>query len=235
MKPSSPVPSTMWTRIIEVIQNGDPEAADRALAEFCERYRPALVAFFRQRGCKPDDAEDFAQEFFRSRILAQIEDRSSFIHEADRNRGSPFRNFLFRVLQHFYWDELRKRSAQRVGGGIGHEPWEDHHAPVDGEAARAMERQFDCALALEIIKRAAERSTHSEEMLAHLRGSITQAEAAARLDLSEGAFKQAYHRFRQRFPRDLRDEVSRVLHCPEKAVLEEEIRYLMSLFGETKP
>lgn len=231
MKQASPTPSTMWTQVIEVIQNGDPSAAARALEAFCRSYHPVIVSFFGQRGCTPEDAEDYAQEFFSSSILDPLEARKSLIHRADRQRNGRFRPYLFQALRNFYVEKLRQRLRQRTGGAAQHVTVEDQELSEDGEAARRMERRFDRTLALEVIQRAASQATRSRQFLACLRGEMSQREAAQQLDLTEGAFKVAYHRFRRDFPQKLRDEVAKLVVETDPAAVEEEIRYLMDLFS----
>ena len=225
-------PTTQWTQVIEVIQRGDATAASAALNEFCTLYSPAVYSFFRRRGCTHDQADDHTQEFFRSRILKHWEQQDSFLHSARRSERGKFRSFLSHVLWRFLQDEWRKEHTAKAGGAIRHLPLEA--VDQSGELARDLTfqefgREFDRAFALQIIQRAAARSRHSTCLLAHLRGEMSQEEAAARLGLSVNAFRQAYHRFRQRLALDLRQEVARLVGPDEKEILAE-IQYLMSLF-----
>jgi len=221
----------MWTQVIEVIQQGDPVATARALEEFCRSYHPVIVSFFQQRGCGPEDAEDFAQEFFEGDIISQMEARKSLIHRADRQRNGRFRPYLFTALKNFYTEKVRQRFRKKSGGGVQHVPVETHEVSENGDAAQRMERGFDRALALEVIQRAARHATRSEQYLACLRGELSQREAAAQLDISENTFKQGYFRFRNDLPRHLRDEVAKLVAEADPAALEDEIRYLMKLFS----
>jgi DNA-directed RNA polymerase specialized sigma24 family protein len=110
-------PTTQWTEIIEAIQQGDRTRASAALADFCCRYRPAIVEFFRQRGCSPDRAEDCAQEFFRSGVIEGWEQQEGFLYEASRKAGAKFRSFLSRILWRFLQDEWKKERAAKAGRG----------------------------------------------------------------------------------------------------------------------
>ena len=93
-------------------------------------------------------------------------------------------------------------------------------------------RELDRELAMEIIRKAAARSSrHSKYHEAHLRGQMTQAEAARELGIKENSFKVAHHRFRERLARDIWAEVSNLAGEDETAV-RDEIAYLMSLFAE---
>ena len=61
--------------IVNAIQKGDNAAAAAALNRFCEKYRPAILNFFRRRSSTLEQAEDFAQEFFLTKVHKLWEDR----------------------------------------------------------------------------------------------------------------------------------------------------------------
>jgi hypothetical protein len=110
----------------------------------------------------------------------------------------------------------------------------DPDFPVEeicGVSYETFGRDFDRELALEIIRKAAAHSRHSKYHEAHLRGEMTQAEAARELGMKENAFKVAHHRFRERLSRDIWAEVSKLVG-PDEAEVRAEIAYLMSLFAE---
>jgi len=94
MSAPSPPTSTQWTQVIEVIQNGDGSAAERALHEFCGHYRTVIVSFFCQRNWSPEQAEDLTHDFFASRIITRIDGRDGFLHRARRGETGSFRKFL---------------------------------------------------------------------------------------------------------------------------------------------
>lgn len=228
-------PTTQWTQIIGVIQNGSDGAAWNALSEFCERYRPAIHHFFRRRGCSHEEAEDHTQAFFTSRILERWAGRDGFLHTAQPNGDTKFRGFLCHVLWRFLQDEWKARTTIRAGGKISHIPLEDLDISkdcADGEASQRFGREFDRVLALEIIRKAAERSKHSKCLEAHLRGEISQKDAAKELGVSENTFKQAYSRFRERLAKELWEEVAKLVG-PDEQEIRAEIKYLMSLFAES--
>lgn len=228
-------PTTEWTQIISVIQHGERQSAWPALAEFCERYRPAIRNFFRRRGCSPEQAEDFTQDFFASRILERWDSRNGFLHAAHRNEDSRFRSYLSHVLWRFLQDRWKSLNTQKAGGGIAHLPLEKLEESGCGPGVETYEsfgRQFDRVFAVEVIRRATERSRHSQCLEAHLRGAISQQEAARQLGISVGAFKQSYHRFRERLAKDLWEEISKLVG-PDQGEIRAEISYLMSLFAES--
>lgn len=227
-------PTTQWTLILEVIQAGDQSAALDALNRFCERYRPAIRNFFLRRGFAMQQAEDYTQAFFASRIIEKWDTRDGFLHAAERRDSGKFRSFLCHVLWRFLQDKWREEKAVTVGGQTKHISLSDPESRIEeicGESFEGFGREFDRVLAVEIIQKAACRSKHSKYHEACLRGEMSQVEAAKELGMRENAFKQAHHRFRERLARDIWEEVSK-LAGPDEAEVRAEIRYLMSLFAE---
>jgi RNA polymerase sigma factor (sigma-70 family) len=221
-------PTTQWTGILNVIQTGGGEASWKALEDFCERYRPAIYNFFRRRGRNHGDAEEFTQEFFLTRIHKRWDIQKGFLFRAKRSEQSKFRCFLCTALRAFMVDMWRE--SQR---GLPEAPNErsltdrsdlENHPDPD-QIGRLVDRE----VALEIIKQAASDFTHSKYLLAHFRGDLSQAAAAAKLGVSEGAFRVAYHRFRKRFLAALRKEVGKLVG-PNPDEIDTEIKYLMTLF-----
>ncbi len=104
----------------------------------------------------------------------------------------------------------------------------------DDRAFAKFGRVFDRVFALELIRKAAAQSQHSHYFEVHFRGEMSQQEAAAALEISEGAFKAAYHRFRMRLAEILRAEVSKITG-PDENEIRAEILYLMSLFDSPEP
>src|SRR5262245_28729376 len=137
---STHFPSTQWTQVIGPIQQGESDAAWAALNEFCECYRQAVCRFFLRHGCDADQAEELTQEFFVKRILKPWDDRASFVHAAERSKGS-FRSFLCHVLWLFLKDEWRERRTVRGGGSVPHIPLEEL-APADEVADHEAFKQF---------------------------------------------------------------------------------------------
>ena len=153
-----------------------------------------------------------------------------------RNGGRPakFRGFLCHVLWLHLQDEWRRTSAVTSGGRVEKISLSDPEFPVEeiiGVSYENFGREFDRELALEIIRKAAARSRHSKYHEAHLRGEMTQAEAACELGMKENAFKVAHHRFRERLARDIWAEVSRLVG-PDESEIRAEMAYLMSLFAQ---
>ena len=56
-------PATNWQMLADATLSGD-EAGQQALEHLCKDYYRPVVAFLRARAYEPQDAEDFAQQFF---------------------------------------------------------------------------------------------------------------------------------------------------------------------------
>ena len=230
-------PTTQWTQVIAAIQQGDEATAGNALAEFCERYRSAILHFFQRRGYPPDKAEDYTQAFFTQRILVPLPERKGFIFAAEQKNGRKFRSFLCWVLWNFLNDQRRVEFCEKNGGKTPHIPLDELLPPGDGTEGKVFEKfgqEFDRVFALEIIQKAAARSRHSKWLVLHLRGEISQQDAAKEMGIRENSFKQAYHRFRVRLAQDLWTEVAKLVG-PDEDEIRGEIKHLMSLFAETAP
>ena len=233
MTPSEPSASTLWTQILEVIQNGTGEAAERALGQFCEHYRPLLVSFFAQRGWRPEQAEDFAHDFLLGRVVEGMGERRGFIHRAQRGQPGSFRSFLASVLWHFHYDCLKSMLAKKREGAAVHVPMDEVEFSRLGEATPDnVLRETDLAVARKVLDDAVGQSARSPVLLDYLCQRITLGEGAARLSLSEGAFKVAVHRLLQRLRANLRTEVARLVG-PDEREIAEELKYLLGLLGHS--
>lgn len=230
-------PTTEWTLVLEVIQKGDGPAASAALENFCAQYRPAIRNFFVRRGADVEQAEEYTQNFFVRRILQRWDGRDGFLHAAHRRAPGKFRSFLCHVLWLHLQDEWRQKSAVTHGGRAEQVSFSDPgfaDTEVGGVSYDTFGREFDREFALEIIRKAAARSRHSRFHEAHLRGEMSQAEAARALGIKENAFKAAHHRFRQRLSRDIWAEVAKLVG-PDDAEVRAEVSYLLSLFAGSPP
>ena len=165
---------------------------------------------------------------------------------ADQSRGR-FRTYLLGAVKHFLVNQRRNANREKRGGGaeilpIG--PGTDTSPGIDPPDPTALppDSVFDREWALAILGRglaALEHELASEgkgEVFVVLRpwlapGGIPASteEAAARLGLTEGAFKVAVHRLRKRFRQFVRAEVAATLDDP--ADLDDEMRHLVEALG----
>jgi len=226
-------PATQWTQIIEAVHGVDPDVVRRALEAFCLEYAGAIQGFLIRRGCSEADAKDWTQEFLYAHVLRDWDNADTIVHRARRQSGHRFRSFLSSALIYFLTDRQRAANAAKRGGGrlSSLDEAVEGGLQVGDESHREWSRQFDLGYARTILERVTQSLRHCEQNLALLTRRTTQAEVAAELGMTENAVKQMHHQFRQRLGLAIRAEVERTVG-PDPAQVDEEIRYLMSLFGE---
>lgn len=233
---TSPFAPTRWTLVLRA--RGETVESRAALSELCETYYQPVLRFLRREGREEDAARELAHDFF-ARVLA-----GGGFGGADPDRGR-FRSYLLGALKHFLADQ--RRHAFRLKRGSGSVP-ESLDAPVGDDtspgfqcadpAATAPDSFFDREWALTVMDRAlagmqkefsaAEKSDQFETLKPWLMGDTpasSQAEAACRLGLSEGAVKVTIHRMRRRFREAVRAEISQTLRDP--GLVDEELRHLI--------
>lgn len=243
MAETPPFATTRWTLVLRA--RGEGAEARLALSELCEAYWMPVFRFLRREGRTEDAAREFTQEFF-ARLLA-----SSGVEGADPGRGR-FRSYLLGAVKHFLADVREREGRLKRGAGVCHESLEelgtDTDVPGKGgepgvEGEVADDRVFDRAWALAVMERAlrgleaelgaAGKSRQFEVLKGWLAGDgtgLSQAEAARRLGMSEGAVKVAIHRLRKRFGEGVRQELAQTLAPGADA--EEELRYLVEVLAD---
>lgn len=232
---TSPFSPTRWTLVLRA--RGDSAEAKAALGELCDAYYPPVLRFLRREGRDEDAARELAQEFF-ARVLG-----GGGFGSADPERGR-FRSYLLGALKHFLGDQRDRERREKRGGGVAPEPLEASTDTSPGldvadPAALPPDAWFDREWALAVMDRAltalaaeftkADKAAHFEALKPWLVGespSLSQAEAAARLGLSEGAVKVAVHRMRRRFRELVKADIAQTLPRPED--VNDELRYLIA-------
>lgn len=210
--------------------------AQAALSELCASYYAPVFAFIRRTALNEDAARDLTQEFF-ARLLAR-----HGIDSVEPERGR-FRSFLLGAVKHFLAD--MRDQAHRLKRGAG-QPMESIEAGTDTSPglqladpkAPSPDREFDRKWALTLLARALAalareheaggKADQFEVLKPWLTGDsehISQAEAATRLGLNEGAVKVAIHRLRRRFREDIKHEISQTVSDPVQVDLE--LHYLL--------
>jgi RNA polymerase sigma-70 factor (ECF subfamily) len=230
--------TTQWTRILEA--RGDSPAAKTALSDLCAAYYAPVFAFIRRTGRDEDAARELTQEFF-ARMLGRPS-----IENVDPQRGR-FRSFLLGAVKHFLSDVRERDQAAKRGSGtppLSLDARSDTSTDIEVpdphtvEPEKAFDRQWaltilEHALAkLEEEQRAAGGSAQFELLKAWLTGDaepLSQAEAARRLDMTEGAVKVAVHRLRKRFRELVKAEIAETVAGPSQ--VQEELRYLIEVLG----
>jgi RNA polymerase sigma factor (sigma-70 family) len=246
MAPADPTPqhtnewfvTTHWTVVLSARDQRTPEAA-QALEALCRTYWYPLYAFVRRQGRSPADAQDLTQEFF-ARLLGK-----DYLHSVERGKGK-FRTFLLVLLKRFLADEWDRAHAQKRGGGSLHLPLdtalaESRYQREQGEDL-SPDKVYDRRWALTLLERAMARLREEftaagkadefqvlKAVLTTDKGALAYGQLAGRLGVSEGAARVAAHRLRRRFRQLFREEIAHTVGSQDE--VEEEVRYLMSLFG----
>ncbi len=227
---------TRWTMVLRA-RGGDPEGR-AALSELCEAYYAPVLTFLRGEGRDEDAARELAHGFFE-RLLS-----GGSLGGVDPARGR-FRGYLLGAVKHFLGDRRERDRAEKRGGGMSPLSLEEsgEGLPANTSGVPDSERAFDRQWALTVIARAlavVEAVYPPEEgKPAHfevLKPWITaegppgsQAAAAARLGMSEGAVKVAIHRLRARFREAVKAEISQTV--PADSDVDGELRHLISVLS----
>jgi RNA polymerase sigma factor (sigma-70 family) len=234
--------ATRWTLVLRA--KGDSPEARAALSELCDAYYNPVLAFLRKERRSDDEARELAQDFF-ARILS-----SSGFAGADQTRGR-FRSYLLGALKHFLVESRLRAQRQKRGGGIAPESLDAVSAcetnpgvelQVADHSIASPDSTFDREWALEVMRRALlaleqeltakgkrEQFQLLKPWLAAEDAATSQAEAAQRLGMTEGAFKVAVHRLRKRFGELVRAEIAQTLRNP--AQVEEELSHLIAVLS----
>ncbi|MCI0491291.1 MAG: sigma-70 family RNA polymerase sigma factor [Blastocatellia bacterium] len=225
--------TTHWSLILAAGREATPES-EKALAALCATYWYPLYAYVRRKGYQMPEAQDMTQGFF-ARLLEK-----NYLQDVDRERGK-FRSFLLASLNHFLANEWDRERAQKRGGGIKFIPLdtaEDLYSldPADKlTPEKLFERRWATTLLDQVLALLKEEFAGAGKaaLFDRLKDFLTGAEsrdsykqAAAELEMSEGAVKVAVHRMRRRFRRLLRAEIAKTVANP--AEIDDEIRYLLS-------
>jgi RNA polymerase sigma-70 factor (ECF subfamily) len=215
--------TTQWTRVLEA--RGNSPEAKAALSDLCAAYYAPVFAFIRRDVRDKDSARDLTQEFF-ARLLAK-----HGLNSVEQSKGR-FRSYLLGAVKHFLADKRDRANAAKRGSGQAHESIEPGTDTSPGlqlpdEHALRPDAEFDKKWALTILDRAlvalanenkiAGKSNQFETLKPWLTGDsehFSQADAARKLDMNEGAIKVAIHRLRRRFRELVKAEISQTLNEP---------------------
>ncbi|MGH9675101.1 MAG: RNA polymerase sigma factor [Bryobacteraceae bacterium] len=230
-------PETLWSLVVHAADRSSAEH-HQALEKLCCMYWYPVYAYVRRRGHDVDAARDLTQEFF-ARLVEK-----NYVASADHDRGR-FRGFLLKAVQRFLLNQSDRDRAQKRGGGVP-------AASIEVEAAEGRyqreprhdvtpETMYERRCALTILERTMARMRDREEskrfdaMAPFLAGDGPRGayeSAAAALGISEGAFKVAVHRLRQRYRESLHAEIAETVR--DESEVEGEIRHLMEVLGRSQ-
>lgn len=227
--------TTRWTMVMRA--QGEAPEARAAMGDLCEAYWMPVFRFLRREGRDKDQCQELAQEFF-SRLLT-----SKTIDQAEPMKGR-FRSYILGALKHFLANQRRDEGRQKRGGDAviesiesgGSETSPGLQLPDSG--ATPTDAYFDRHWALAVMERGlttveesfgeSAKKRQFEVLKPWLVGDVeglSQADAAAELEMSPGAIKVAIHRLRQKFGEAIRQEIAETVDTEEE--IAEELRYLI--------
>ncbi|MGA2175764.1 MAG: sigma-70 family RNA polymerase sigma factor [Verrucomicrobiota bacterium] len=230
--------TTRWTVVLAAGRSGSPQA-DVALEELCRTYWYPLYAYVRRQGHSREDAEDLTQAFF-ARLLEK-----NYLEGLSSEAGK-FRAFLLVALKRFLANEWDRAHRQKRGGGALplSLDWQeaDTRYQINPADNLSPDKLYDRAWALTMLERvitrlrdesrAAGKAKLFEQLKTFLmagKSDIPCAQAAAALELTEGAVRVSIHRLRRRYRELLREEIAQTLSDPAQA--DEEMQALFSAFA----
>lgn len=230
--------TTHWTLVLAA--QGQSLKAEEALEKLCRIYWRPLYTFARGQGCDVEDARDFTQGFFQ--LLLTRRDLDTVRREKGR-----LRSYLLVSFKHFLTSERRREMALKRGRGQwvisldelreteergGSQP---SAGPIDSLSADTLyDRRWALALIEQVLKRLKDEYTAIgngalfdclKQLLPDEPAASSRAEIAARLEMTENALRQAFHRFRHRYQTLLREEIGHTVADPRE--IEDELRHLI--------
>jgi RNA polymerase sigma-70 factor (ECF subfamily) len=225
--------TTRWSLVLRAGQGTE------ALETLCARYWYPLYAFVRRAGHAEHDAQDLTQAFF-ARLLEK-----RWLQDADPQRGR-FRTFLLTALKRFLANEWDRERTLKRGGAAAVVAFDALEAETKFQREQPSllddHLQFDRRWALTLLEqtlrrleaewRDAGRAAEFESLrgcLTSERGSFDGRQAAAALNLNEGALRVAVHRLRKRFREIFREEIAQTL--ADAADLDAEVRHLVDVLA----
>ncbi len=238
---NEPFNTTRWSIVLAAGRDQNTESSAGALETLCQSYWHPLYFYIRRRSNSLHEAQDMTQAFFE-RLL---ENRT--LANADPDRGR-FRAFLLTACKRFLANEWKKENAIKRGGGrralsLDFDAAEDRYA-IEAEESLTPEIVYEQQWAITLLGSVLEQLASEfdsrgkreqfEVLKPFLSGSrsLTHAEAAAKLDMQEGAVKVAAHRMRTRYRELIRAEISQTVESPEH--IDDEIRRLFEVLAEKR-
>jgi len=237
--------TTRWSLVLAGAgADGDDRKAAEALAELCRTYWRPIFSYVCRRGYMLEDAQDLTQDFF----LMVLE--TNWLRQADKDRGR-FRSLLLKSLQNFLHNVADKKLTLKRGGHLQFVSWDAWMAEAPSQISISPrdldslgpERLYDLRWAATVVEQALRRLREECEGKGRLRlfeglrdhltehGSVSYADLAAALGVTETVVKKQLHNLRQRYRWLLREEVAHTLENP--ADVDDEIRYLCATMAFT--
>ena len=229
--------TTQWTAVLS--SRGESAEAKESLKGLCERYYAPVYLFVQTYTRHNQNAQDWTHAFFAK----LLEGRSL---DSVRESKGKFRSYLLGAVKHFLSDERDKNHAEKRGGAIMHCRVEEIDPATDRsekDSEWMLDSLFDRQWAVSILQMSLQdleselgdsQSTRFELLRPWLSGDpveLSQAEVAAKLNLSEDAVKVTIHRWRKRFRVIVKAHIASTLSNPSE--VDEELGYLIQVLANT--
>lgn len=231
--------TTQWSLVVAAGNSRDSES-HRALSHLCELYWYPLYVYVRRRVGNVADAQDATQSFF-----AVLLEKDLFAH-ADPNRGR-FRTFLLTAMKNFLTNQWKRGLAKKRGGDRMKLSLDFHAGESEFRlepkheltAEKLYERRWVTTLLDRVLVSLHTeldeqgKSEHYDQFKQGLTGdtnAIDYSRAAAALEISQAAAKQAAYRLRKRYRQLLWQEVARTVG--DESEVEAEIGNLLASLAE---
>ena len=229
--------ATSWTNVLAAQRTGSPESS-AALEKLCGTYWYPLYAYLRRKGSNPHEAQDLTQEFFYRLI------NDNYLGAVDRRRGK-FRSFLLAALNHFVSNQRDYERAAKRGGKTqivsldaateGETRFLREPAALELSPEKVFERNWFLALFDQALARLREEvgSGRTETFDQLKQFIIDDAEAgdynaaATRVNMTPNAVAVTVHRWRERYKKLVREEITRTVADPSE--IDEELHRFFSV------
>jgi DNA-directed RNA polymerase specialized sigma24 family protein len=124
--------------VVSAAQSDDPAARTRAIEAISAAYWKPLFKYVRMKwNSTPEDAADFAQEFFTCLL------EKEFIDSYDSSKGR-LRTFLRTCADRLFMNQQRDATRQKRGAGYAHLPIDFADAERELAAVSTSETPEDC-------------------------------------------------------------------------------------------
>ncbi|MDB6135432.1 MAG: hypothetical protein JWM59_3675 [Verrucomicrobiales bacterium] len=233
--PSAAFRPTRWSLIAHA-KGSDEAQAREAMEKLCTDYWFPLYACVRQRGHRPEDAQDLVQSFFL-RLL----ERDTFAAACEEK--GRLRSFLMYQLQNHLADAARHHAARKRGRQFVHFSLNDAEARLAREPVEAdtPETLYHRRWAREVLARAltaleSQAATHGDATAYHLlkpaltdptASALDTASVADALGIPPAHVKVRVHRLRAQFREAVLSVIAETMQTRNRQALETEMRGLL--------
>lgn len=234
-KVAVPFRTTHWSVVLEA--QGPTPTAQAAMDKLCRTYWRPVYGFVRRHGIGTEEAKDLTQGFFA--LLLERRD----LRTARKEKGR-LRSYLLTSLKHFLTNERYRAVAIKRGKGQRLIPLEDlgerERVGFDTADTLTADQIYERCWALTVLDQVLARLgdeyradgniqlfNRLQRLLTDRSDSLSPADTAHELGMTENAAKEALDRLRRRYRELLRDEIAQTVMVPGD--MEDELRHLIAV------